>query len=512
MSRKRHVKEKTEKAIAEDEASKVSGLTTNETLPAQTFDEYQCSGNVKIDFHELCTLLNIKDIPAVSTKLLVSSTTEKETEDNQSQINAASFWSKPCLQVELENENQLSAKSIKISGWKVDEQIARVLQKMFPSLSQLHSLQFWQARLTDQMVSSLMSTISLWSNLRAVMLEGNPLPQHSYHLLLSEDSTLTHVSLRNNRIGDEGARLVGSALSTPRSANKNLLSLNLAFNSIGDAGAAHIAHGLRLNRALLFLSLSNNQIGDSGAAHLAAILDKFALTHDEVVERRKLLLQGMQSSSFRVDSVQTPADQLPSVSSSTSSSISKGESKGTSKKKEASKKEEKLATNKENPKASKKSSDVKVAQSKGGKPGAKEKQPSAQEDHSTVSQYEGAESVETVHPLLDKSVQHRDGEFFLPGNTTLTSLNLAGNRITERSLPLFLKSLEMRGEGGGLLRLCLQGSLATKRFHTSAGLTLRNHFPPECESYVSITKLMALSDPLKQNSCEHTEEEAGQGE
>ena len=55
---------------------------------------------------------------------------------------------------------------------------------------------------------------------------------------------LTHVSLRNNRIGEEGARLIGSALATAQTANNNLLSLNLAFNSIGDAGAAHIAQVL----------------------------------------------------------------------------------------------------------------------------------------------------------------------------------------------------------------------------------------------------------------------------
>lgn len=34
--------------------------------------------------------------------------------------------------------------------------------------------------------------------------------------------------------------------------------------------------------------------------------------------------------------------------------------------------------------------------------------------------------MEKAHPLLDPLVQCRDGEVFLPGNTTLASLNLAG--------------------------------------------------------------------------------------
>ncbi|XP_054462539.1 leucine-rich repeat-containing protein 71 [Anoplopoma fimbria] len=489
MSRRRQ-KEKTDKANAEEEASKHTGPTPNEKLPAQTFDEYQCSGIVEIDFPGLCALLEMKDIPTVSTKQPALPTTEtegEETEDSQSQINAAPFWSKPCLKVELENEDPLSAKKLNVSGWKVDEQIARVLQKMLLSLGKLQSLQFWQAGLTDRMVISLMKTISLCSNLRAVTLEGNHLPEQSYHLLLSEDSVLTHLSLRNNQIGDKGAHLIGSALSTTRSANRNLLSLNLAFNSIGDAGAAHIAKGLRLNRALLLLSLSNNQIGDSGAAHLAGILGEFALTHEEVMERRKMLLERMHPSSLMVDSDQ-PADQILSVARSSSLSVSKGENKG--KKKETSKKDEKPASNKENQKSNKKSSDIKTTQSKGGKQGGKEKPLNAQEDKSSSALTEG-ESVEMVNPLLDQSVQHRDGELILPGNKTLTSLNLAGNRITEKLLPLFLTSLEMQGEGEGLQRLCLQ----------------RNHFPPECEYYLKIKEMMTLRDPLEKNSSKQTEEE-----
>ncbi|XP_030267789.1 leucine-rich repeat-containing protein 71 isoform X4 [Sparus aurata] len=451
MSRRRPKEKK--KANAEDEVSRNTGQTPNEKCPAMTFDEYQCSGNVEIDFPGLCALLDMKDLPTVSTKQPASSTTESEggvTDESESQIDAVSSWSKPCLQVELENEDPISAKSLKVSGWKVDEPTARVLQKMLPSLNKLQSLQFWQAGLTDQMVMSLVNTISLCSSLRTVTVEGNPLPERSFHLLLSEDSMLTHLSLRNNQIGDEGARLIGSALSTLRSANKSLLSLNLAFNSIGDAGAEHIAQGLRLNCALLILSLSNNQIGDAGAAHLAAILGEFPLTHEEVVERRKLLLERTQSLSMRVDSNPSPASQLHSVPSSTSLSASKGEGKG--------------------------------------------KKNIMFKDKSNTSIIEQVEGVEIENPLLDQSVQRRDGELILPGNATLTSLNLAGNRITEKSLPLFLKSLEMQGDEGGLLRLCLQ----------------RNRFPPDCEIYVRIKELMALRDPLDKNTSEHPEEE-GQG-
>lgn len=63
-------------------------------------------------------------------------------------------------------------------------------------------------------------------------------------MLFPVTSRITHLSLRNNRIGEEGARLIGSALSTANSDNKNLLTLNMAFNSVGDGGAIHIAQVL----------------------------------------------------------------------------------------------------------------------------------------------------------------------------------------------------------------------------------------------------------------------------
>lgn len=102
------------------------------------------------------------------------------------------------------------------------------------------------------------------------------------------------MSLRNNNIDDYGAQLLGQALSTLHTSNRTLVSLNLAFNHIGDEGAGYIAdvrvvgqdawgrwlalglqvcllQGLRLNRSLLWLSLAHNRIQDKGALKLAEV-------------------------------------------------------------------------------------------------------------------------------------------------------------------------------------------------------------------------------------------------
>ena len=44
-----------------------------------------------------------------------------------------------------------------------------------------------------------------------------------------------------------------------------------------------------MNRILLCLSLASNRITDKGAMKFGELLSRFPLTHEEVVERRKLL-------------------------------------------------------------------------------------------------------------------------------------------------------------------------------------------------------------------------------
>ncbi|XP_057684385.1 leucine-rich repeat-containing protein 71 isoform X2 [Corythoichthys intestinalis] len=531
MARKKPAKDKSEKTADGEESA--SGQTApDEPTATRTFDDYECSGNVMTDFPGLCALLDMKDIPAVKTKP-GSANQESTTGGRQSHKKSVPEVFKPFIQVQLENGDPYCTSSLKIFGWTVDEPIIRVLCKMISSMSMLNSICFWQAGLTDSMVINLGNAICFCNSLRVITLEGNPLLDHNHHLLFSEGNALTHLNLRNNQIEDEGARLLGAGLSTSKSANRNLISLNLSFNHIGDVGAGHIAKGLRFNRTLLFLSLSNNHIGDSGATQLATVFGEVVLTHEEIVQRRKLLLEKMHSitdpagvvqqykdapssgingkgimretrpickrtqkgilrrlkcycSSSPVDAehvAKLSNDQLPSVASNATSNSNRGENKSTAKKRETSKPDGKRAPTK----------DQKCLKKAEGQDMEEKTHVFDQEVPRTYSITKmNKKPLEMVSPLLNESTRQRDGELVQPGNTTLVSLSLAGNRITEVSLPQFLTSLQMQEGGKGLLRLCLQ----------------RNHFALECEPYIKLKELMTLRDPLNKKTEEEPEEEA----
>ncbi|XP_049606922.1 leucine-rich repeat-containing protein 71 isoform X3 [Syngnathus scovelli] len=484
MARKKAAKDKSEKGSEVEEAAPIqTGATAVETPATRTFDDYECSGNVVTDFPGLCALLEMKNIPALKTRS-TSANQESATGGRLAHKKAAHDVFKPILQVELENGDPYCTFSIKIFGWTVDEAIIRVLSKIISASTTLHTIYFWQAGLTEPMIMALVNAVCMCASLRVITLEGNPLVDNNnnnHHLLFCEGSSLTHLNLRNNRIEDEGARLLGAALSTSTSANWNLTSLNLSFNHIGDVGAGHIAKGLRFNRSLLFLSLSNNHIGDSGATQLATIFGEVVLTHEEIVQRRKLLLEKRHPSSLSVDAepscaAKLSSEQLPSLAGNASLNSNKGENKNAAKKRESSKPDGKRAPNKEQ-KCPKKF----------------EGQDMEEKNH--VYDQEHKKPVEMVSPLLNECVQQRDGELILPGNTTLASLSLAGNRITERSLPHFLTSLQMQEGGKGLLRLCLQ----------------RNQFAADCEPYMKIKEVMALRDPMNEKTEEPPGEEEGDG-
>ncbi|KAM8950317.1 leucine-rich repeat-containing protein 71 isoform 1-T1 [Lycaon pictus] len=492
-------------------------------------EEYQCTGVLETDFAELCTRSGYADFPKVVPRprphpafVPSASMSEKPALDDQrlsascslSSLESKYVFFRPTIQVELEPEDK-SVKEIYIRGWKVEERILGIFSKCLPPLSQLQAINLWKVGLTDKTLTAFIALLPLCSStIRKVSLEGNPLPEQSYHKLMALDSTISHLSLRNNNINDHGAQLLGQALSTLHSCNRTLVSLNLGFNHIGDAGASYIADGLRLNRALLWLSLAHNRIQDQGALKLAEVLRPFELTHTEVVERRRLLLEkGSQErsrspSSSRHGDSKTEREKNPLMGVSSAALAEKADKtqttktpKSQSKKKdksgEVAKKEEKSGSGqsptqgtpkKEDPSKAGKGKvtipEQKPSKGKGPKTGNKEKRSFLLESEQLV-----AEASEVVNPLLEP-VEHRDGKVFMPGNKVLLHLNLMRNRITDVGLEGFLATVQHQAEFS-------KSKSATKGPVGLLCLSLaKNYFSPQCPTYTMIQELMLSRDPI----------------
>uniref|UniRef100_A0A9L0S8S8 Leucine rich repeat containing 71 n=1 Tax=Equus caballus TaxID=9796 RepID=A0A9L0S8S8_HORSE len=485
-------------------------------------EEYQCTGVLEIDFAELCTLSGYTDFPKVvprprphPTFFPSASMSEKPTQEDQRLSGSCSLNSveskyvffRPTIQVELDQEDK-AVKEIYIRGWKVEERILGIFSKCLPSLSQLQAINLWKVGLTDKTLTTFIALLPLCSStLRKVSLEGNPLPEQSYHKLMALDSTIAHLSLRNNNIDDHGAQLLGQALSTLHSCNRTLVSLNLGFNHIGDEGAGYLADGLRLNRSLLWLSLAHNRIQDKGALKLA---EPSSSRHGESKSDREKSQAIGASSVALVDK----ADKVQTMKTP----------KGLGKKKEKSgevvKKDEKSGSAQSPVQGSPKKEDStkagkgkvtipeqKPTKGKGPKTGSREKRSILLEsehlgqslDYSRPSKHLVTEAMEMVNPLLEP-VEHRDGKVFMPGNKVLLHLNLLRNRITEVGLEGFLSTVQYQA----------QFSKAKSASKGPVGLLwlslAKNCFSPQCPTYIMIQELMLPRDPI--SKAKSREEEA----
>uniref|UniRef100_F7DMG8 Leucine rich repeat containing 71 n=1 Tax=Monodelphis domestica TaxID=13616 RepID=F7DMG8_MONDO len=448
-------------------------------------EEYQCVGILEQDFIELCTRSGFNDFPKVVVRNHGRSTSATATEKPPGRSYAylvrpiltphLSHFASPAIHVPRGSD--ASGKMRRASGGVPGPQATAAWFRGSP---------LW-----------LVSPIPI----RKVSLEGNPIVEQSYHRLMVPESTIMHLSLRNNEIDDRGARLLGRALSTLHTSNRTLVSLNLGYNHIGDEGASHIAQGLRLNRSLLWLSLAHNRIQDQGAQKLAEVLQPFELTHTEVVERRRLMLEkGPTSSRYgerdrdRAQLAQGTGSAL-AIDKLQPPKPTKGAS-GKKKEKEAAKKEEKSGSGtsptqntpkKEDQSKAGKSKvtipEQKPGRGKGAKMGPKEKRSTLAESEVTP------EPTEIVNPLLEQT-EHRNGKVYLSGNKVLMHLNLIRNRITEMGLKGFLAAVQYQVK-------FTKPKIPTKG--PSGLLTLllwKNSFPPQCETYNMIQDMMLPRDPI----------------
>ncbi|XP_046577270.1 leucine-rich repeat-containing protein 71-like [Haliotis rubra] len=197
---------------------------------------------------------------------------------------------KPSIQVEMDNPDKLdTVTEIYIRGWKVDECMMNIFKQCWPAMERLHTINLWQVGLTGKTVAILASIVSECEVLKELILDGNSVEEENWYQLIGDDSSVQTLSLQHCSITDAGVEGISRALGTAKRFNTKLLSLILTGNRITDVGAEHLARGLRMNRRLMSLSLANNQIGDMGVKKIAEALSRFPLTHEELVERRRLI-------------------------------------------------------------------------------------------------------------------------------------------------------------------------------------------------------------------------------
>ncbi|KAM6038082.1 leucine-rich repeat-containing protein 71 isoform 2-T2 [Theristicus caerulescens] len=444
----------------------------------QGAEEYQCTGLLEQDFPELCARAGIAGVPKVTLRPAASFPADEEPAQPTltevlARIERKYGRFQPCIQVEREQEEPRSVRAVFLRGWKIEEEMLGVLGQCLPALASLQAVHLWKVGLTERLLPALAALLARCPGLRTLSLEGNPLPEPAFHTLMGSDSTLAHLSLRNNGIGDAAARLIGQSLSS----NRSLLSLVLSFNHISDLGAGCLATGLRLNRSLLSLSLANNDVGDAGAARLAEVLGPFALTDAEVVERRRLLLAEVLTPKETEGQSERPSNLRGSAAPDKLPAAKFG--KTPAKKKEPLQKEARQP---------KKPPELRAARGRDAKLSGQEK-----------LSPEAPDPAEPPNPLLEEAREHQ-GSVVLPGNRALLNLNLSRNRVTERGLGAFLAALEGQRREKKPKVPGQQGLLC---------LSLENRIPPTSPALARLQELLPPQDPLAKAQGQEEEQESG---
>jgi len=485
-----------------------SGAPTSASTRADdssTPEPYTCTGNFPDDFNELwiraghdkegAPLIKARgkrpDPPVIEDEGSEESNEKSDAPTTFTVVDSTSYY-RPSIQCEFDIEDTKQArinhaKELYIRSWRVEEKLLTVLKQC--QLDRLSCINLWNVGLTEFAFSSFASMLPSLPCVRTLVLDGNPLPESEPYHLLIEDSPLQHLSLRNNKITAKGCLTLGKTLGDLKTQNRNLTALNLSYNRIDDEGAKHLAQGLRMNRSLMTLSLASNQIGDEGCLAIAGSLEKFPLTHEEVVHRRMLSSkQGYYGrGSSALGAMRSQSNDRPSSNRSNSQMTSRT-NRGSSKKKADNKKEEKGGKKDGKKGVSVSESPTKAKGKKSGNPGSKDAKRGG--GQSTTAELEVPETTEFVHPLLDSQAEHTEGKVFLPGNMAVVVLNLSRNKIGITGLESVLHTVQYQATmqrtrlvtptAPGLMRIFIQ----------------RNSFSEEHSAYVKLQELMVPRDPM----------------
>uniref|UniRef100_A0A2C9LP74 Leucine-rich repeat-containing protein 71 n=1 Tax=Biomphalaria glabrata TaxID=6526 RepID=A0A2C9LP74_BIOGL len=489
---------------------------------------HKCTGSFEKDFTELCkqnamsaipnVLLRQKSLTGQSGSVDLKSSKREDKKQPVAQVHDASEadteinedgepielppktyttkpifeYLKPSVQVEMDNPDKFdTVTEVYVRGWKIDATMMEIFRQCWLTLDRLHTINLWNTGLTESTLHTLATFLPQCLNLVNVVLDGNTVKEENWSELLGLESLIQHLSLRHCKITDKGAEKIGKALGHAKWCNTKLITLNLSGNLIGDVGAQALAEGLRMNRTLLSLTLMSNNIADKGSEKLAETLSRFPLTHEEIVERRKLLSDrsSPERKSFDIFSLSQSYSSISGEDikekdakegTKTVKKDKEGDGRG-SKSKASDTRGTRGATIADATKS--------VTAKKDKKPGKGRPVPTDSEDADLMN----SDGSDQLSALLENG-EFMDGQYWIAGNRVLVNLNLARNNIGEEGLAAILKAIqyqttlalanENKPGANGLLRLQLH----------------KNNFSFDCEAYRKLTDLMASKDPMAKYS------------
>ncbi|XP_059156229.1 leucine-rich repeat-containing protein 71-like isoform X7 [Physella acuta] len=471
---------------------------------------YKCVGNFLVDFTELCKQNSMAVIPSVTVRpkppagqsgSVELKSSKKEDKKQVIQVHdpepdtehpedgevgewlpktyttkPKSEYFKPSVQVELDvAERWDTVTEVHVRGWKIDTSMMETFRQCWTLLERLHTINLWNTGLTEASLVSLAAFLPLCLHLRNVILDGNNVKGENWSELIGADSLIQMLSLRHCGITDTGACGIGRVLGNMKAPNTKLISLNLSGNLIGDVGAESLAWGLRMNRTLMALTLLGNNIGNKGAMKISEALSRFPLSHEETVERRKLLSD--HSSPERKSTTPELLEFLPDIEEEVKGKDTKDETK---------------TVKKEEPRESR-GSKTKASVAESAKSQNKAKEKKKEKTKSSVNESDDSDALsqelsDQMNPLLE-TTDLLDGNLWIAGNRTLILLNLSRNKIGAEGIEHLLRavqyqttltSLEHKPGAMGLMRLALN----------------KNPVPADNESLKKILDLMQPKDPF----------------
>ncbi|XP_067833345.1 leucine-rich repeat-containing protein 71-like, partial [Heptranchias perlo] len=144
---------------------------------SKSAEDYMCTGNLEMDFTELCVRSELLEIPIVAVRhrsatpsgildeMESLAASDKSYSSSIAPLKDQISFFRPSVQVELENEDPKLVKAVYIRGWMIDQRFMSIFQKCLPAISSLQTVNLWNVGLTEITFIALTAILHQCSNL-----------------------------------------------------------------------------------------------------------------------------------------------------------------------------------------------------------------------------------------------------------------------------------------------------------------------------------------------------------